>query len=370
MAFSNRFNFVGEVLFPKEGSKKPFFNEMEKADKVFAGGKKKMVSVNFGIKENDNNMAFVEAFSSEAKEIKTRNAENEEIIIKWADRFDEESIKSVANYKKNTIDLGKDFGGKQEFISTYDAILFLKEWLPQYKGKVMVTGQFSKDINGKYGDKFKLDNVYAVEDNVKNKLSIALDVYYNKDSIDKSDFKEKKKIYVNGYVNQYINKDTGNKYLPQQVIFNASKYDIENNEKHKGLFDYKMSYIDIKNKTMQHIVWETRLVRGAEGVEWNESMLTPKQAQQVEIGIKTVDDFKPKKKILGDKINEIRLFDPQLTGDFVDGLVDTELTVTEFEELVYVPIVDEKIDEVIKKAETKKEVKEESAPEVDDEDLF
>ena len=162
--------------------------------------------------------------------------------------------------------------------------------------------------------------------------------------------------------------------MPQQLIFNTSKYDIENNEKHKKLFDYKMQYLDIKNKTMQHIVWETRLVRGAEGVEWNMDLLTPKQKEQVELGIKTVDDFKPKGQILGDKINEIRLFDPQLTGDFTDGLVDTELSMKEFEDLIYAPIVDENIEDVINKTETKSvENKVENVienSEVEEEDLF
>ena len=368
MAVSNRFNFVGSASFPKADSKRPFFKEFEK-------NKKKMASMNFGIKESDNNMSFVEIFDSVQSEIKTKSADGEDIVIKWADRFDEDSIKSVANYKKFTIDLGEDFGGRQDFISTYDAILFLNEWFPKYKGKVMITGQFVKEFyKGEYYNKFKVNNVYAVSDDVKNKLSLSIDIYYNKDSIDKSDFKTDKKIYLNGYINQYIDKETGSKYMPQQLIFNASKYDIENNEKHKKLFDYKMQYLDIKNKTMQHIVWETRLVRGAEGVEWNIDLLTPKQKEQVELGIKTVDDFKPKGKILGDKINEIRLFDPQLTGDFTDGLVDTELSVKEFEDLIYTPIVDENIEEVINKTEAKSTEKKienvEEKSDVEEEDLF
>lgn len=368
MAVSNRFNFVGTALLPKADSKRPFFNKFEK-------NKKTMASMNFGVKESDNNMGFVEIFDSIQTEIKTKNANNEDIVIKWGDRLDEDSVKSVASYKKFTVDLGEDFGGRQDFISTYDAILFLNEWLPKYKGKVMVTGQFTKEpYKGEYYDKFKVNNIYAVDDDTKNKLALTIDLYYNKDSIDKSDFKTDKKIYLNGYINQYINKETGSKYLPQQLIFNASKYDIENNEKHKKLFDYKMNYLDIKNKTMQHIVWETRLVRGAEGIEWNIDLLTDKQREQVELGVKTVNDFKPKGQILGDKINELRLFDPQLTGDFVDGLVDTELFVKEFEDSIYVPITDEKIEDVVGKAETKSIEKKtenvEEKPEVEDEDLF
>jgi len=368
MAFTNRFSFIGIPFIPKESSKRPFYKE-------FKGGKDnktEMASMNFGIKENDNNMAFVEGFDSKHDVIKTMSTDNEKIEIKWEDRFDEDSIKEVANYKKYTIDLGEEFGGRKDFISQYDALLHIKEWLPKYKGKIQVTGQFVKEeYKGTYYDKFKFQNIYTVEENQKSRLSLSVDVYYNKESIDKADYKEDKKIYLNGFISQYINKDEGNKYIPQQFVFNASKYDIENNDRHKALFDYKMKYIDIKNKTIVHIPWDIVLVRGAEGVEFDESMLTASQKEQVSLGIKTVDDFKPHGQIFGDRINEIRLFDPKLTDDFKDGLVDTEITSKEFEDLIYAPAKEEKMADIMNKTEDKTtETKTENKTEVDDEDLF
>ena len=76
-----RFNFTGTVSLPKADAKRPFVKEMEK-------NKRKMLSLNFGVKESDNNMGFVEAFDGEQTEIMTMNADNEKITIKWADRFD------------------------------------------------------------------------------------------------------------------------------------------------------------------------------------------------------------------------------------------------------------------------------------------
>lgn len=371
MAFNNKFNFVGTASLPKAESKRPFTKEFEKK-------KKKMISLNFGVKESDNNLAYVEGFDSIQDIIKTMNTDNEKIEIKWADRFDEDVVKTVANYKKYTVDLGEEFGSRKEFISQYDAIQHLKEWLPKYNGKILVSGQFVKEpYNGQYYDKFKFQSIYAVADDQKNRLSLTMDIYYNKDSVDKADFKEEKKIYLNGYVSQYINKDEGNKYIPQQLVFNTSKYDLENNDKHKGLFEYKLKYIDVKNKTFVHIPWDIVLLHGAEGVEWNESMLTKPQKEQVELGIKTVDDFKPRGQIYGDKINEYRLFDPILRDfgkddNFTDGIIDTGTTVSEFEDLIYVPTKDEKIEDVIKKAdkvELKNKIEDES-PKVDDDDLF
>ena len=129
-----------------------------------------------------------------------------------------------------------------------------------------------------------------------------------------------------------------------------------------------MKYIDVKNKNMVHILWDCVLIRGAETVEFTEDMLTENQKEQIELGIRTLDDFKPKGAILGGRVNEYRLFDPKLTGDFADGLVDTEMKESEFEEMVYAPAVDEKLDDVVEKAEAKTE--ESKTEEIEDDDLF
>lgn len=367
---ATRFNFTGTVMFPKKDAKRPFVKEMEKNDR-------KMLSMNFGIKESDNNMAFVEAFDGEQETIKSKNADNENIEIKWKDRFDDEVVSSVASYRKTVVDLGEEFDGRHEFVTLYDAIVYLQENLPKYNGKVTVAGQMVKEpYNGKYYDKFKIQSVYAVADDKKNRLLITADIYYNKDSVDKTDWKTEKKIIVDGYIQQYINKDEGNKFIPQQFVFNASKYD-ENNEKHKKLLDYKMKYIDISKKTMQHLLWECVMLNGAETVEFDESQLTKAQKEQIELGIRTLNDFRPAGSIFGDRVTEYRLFDPKLTGDFADGIVDAEMSASEFEDEIYVMASDEKMDDVMKKAEKKDEPKEEktetttdSEPEVDEDDLF
>ena len=85
------------------------------------------------------------------------------------------------------------------------------------------------------------------------------------------------------------------------------------------------------------------------------------------------ESFKPRGDIYGDRVSEFRLSKPNLTGDFADGLVDTELKISEFEEQLYVPnATEEKLDDVVKKAEAKAEVKEDikEEPQIDDDDLF
>lgn len=384
MSYQARFNFVGTPIIPKQKSdtKRPFCKELIKKDEK--GKKREMLSMTFGVKESDSNMAFVEAFDSVQETIKTMDSNNEKFDVAWEDRFDKEIINQVASYRKYIVDLGEDHGGRQEFITVYDMIKHLQEHLPSYEGRVVVTGQFTRDWYGKkemYFSKFRIQNVFAAPEERKSRLMITADLFYNKDSFDDSDYDENKKITLDCYIEQYINKDEGRKFVPIQVVFSGAKYDMEN-ERHKKLLEYKMKYIKVKNKDMVHIPWEMVLLRGAEEADFDESMLTDAQKEQIELGIKTLDDFKPKGNIYGDRIDEFRLYDPKLDGDFADGLLEADDKGSEFEERIYQPPKDETLDEAKSNSKkNKKESNENDKPPfdkdkngnddgVDDEDLF
>lgn len=386
MSYQSRFSFCGTPVIPKQkaDTKRPFCKEISKKDEK-TKETKKMLSMTFGIKETDMNMAFVEAFDSQQKVIKTMDVDNEKMDVDWDDRFDEDIIEKVANYRKYIVDLGDEHGGRQEFITAYDMIEHLREHLPNYDGRVVVTGQFTRDWYAKkktYFSKFRIQNVFAAPEERKNRLLLTMDLFYNKSSLDDSDFDENKKMTLDCYIEQYINKDEGRKYVPIQVVFSGAKYDLEN-EKHKKLFDYKMKYIKVKNKNMVHIPWEIVLLRGSEEAEFDESMLTDSQREQVELGIKSVDDFRPKGNIYGDRIDEFRLFEPKLEGDYADGVLECDDTADEFEEKIFVPAADETMEEAKKnsksaKSKSKKDEdddeppfdKDEDKDDVDEEDLF
>lgn len=389
MSYQSRFSFCGTPVIPKQkaDTKRPFCKEISKKDEK-TKETKKMLSMTFGIKETDMNMAFVEAFDSQQKVIKTMDVDNEKMDVDWDDRFDEDIIEKVANYRKYIVDLGDEHGGRQEFITAYDMIEHLREHLPNYDGRVVVTGQFTRDWYAKkktYFSKFRIQNVFAAPEERKNRLLLTMDLFYNKSSLDDSDFDENKKMTLDCYIEQYINKDEGRKYVPIQVVFSGAKYDLEN-EKHKKLFDYKMKYIKVKNKNMVHIPWEIVLLRGAEEAEFDESMLTDSQREQVGLGIKSVDDFRPKGNIYGDRIDEFRLFEPKLEGDYADGVLECDDTADEFEEKIFVPAADETMEEAKKnsksaKSKSKKDEDDDDEPpfdkdededkdDVDEEDLF
>lgn len=377
---NNRFNFVGTISIPKETSKKPLLST--KTIEYVRNGKKnsmELTSLNFGIKESDTNMAFIEVSDSPRGVIKAKDTDNNDIEIDWDDRKDPDIIATVANYRKYVVNLGEEFDGRQEFLTQFDMIEFLAEKLPEYKGKVLAMGDYQKTYSkGKWYEKFRLQNLYAVEEDRKSRLGLTFDFYYNKDSVDKADFKNDKKIYLNGYIKQYIKEDESNKYVPMQLVFNASKYDFEN-PKHKALFDYKMEYVDIKNKNMCHIAWEVVLVRGAEAIDFTYDMLTPSQKVQIDLGVREIDSFKPKNGIIGEKINEFRVFEPVLKDfgkddDFSDGLIELDMKMSEFEGEIFVPnAVEEKLEDIEEKPKkTAKKVDDDVPDEKDDEafDLF
>lgn len=361
-----RFKFTGEPKLPKAESKKPFM-------KSFTKDGREMVSMNFGIMESRGNMGFVECFGSKDKTIKTFDTDNNKIEIKWEDRLNPDVIKSVANYRKFIVDLGDDFGGRNEFITSYDAIIFLNDKLPEYKGKVCVVGQMVKQWYEKqYYDKFSFTSVYAVDEEHKNRLMITADIYYKKDSIDASDWKEEKKVYIDGYVQMYINKDEGIKFIPQRFVFNAAKYK-DDNEHHQKLLNYKLQYIKCDKKKWQHLLWECILQNGAEEIDFDESQLTAAQKEQIELGVRTLDDFRPNGAILGNGVHEYRLFEPSLIktndADFSEGFVDAELSDKDFEDMIYQPPQKEKMSDIMKESEEEKE-KSEDNEKIDDDDLW
>lgn len=362
----SNFKFVGNVLIPRD---------KQKFIKRGVGGAKKkpMLRISFGIKENDQNAAFVEMFGMEYDEINTRDSENEPLTILWENRKKQEVLDSVAFYKKHIVDLGEEFGGRHEFITEYDTIKYLEKVLPVYNGQLMVTGIWEKNAyNGRLTDKFNIGNVYAVSEETKSKLLLTMDFYYNGNSVDMNDLNTEGKIYVNGYVSQYVSANKKDEFFPQTAVLSNAKYDMEN-EKHLNLWNYKKSYVEgLSKKKMYHLLWECRLVNGVEEVEFDESMLTQKQKEQIKLEIRSLDDFKPKGNLYGDKVSEVRLSDPVLSKDFADGILEVMGKLEDFEDRIFSFTKAVKLDDVLAKtvvAEEKEDVNE--SEDIDDsEDLF
>lgn len=367
MKITPKFKFVGELGIPQDFDK--FFRQWNGG----ASGKLPMASISFSVREGQNR-GFVECFGMKNDVIKTFNTEKGKIEIPWEDRLDPEVIKMVASYRKFVVNLGEEYGGKKEFLTEYDMITYLAEVLPKYQGVVQVTGVWKKDpYNGNIRDRYIIQNVFSPDtfkDPIKAskpKLLLQADLFYNKDCVDDTSFKDDKKIYVNGYVQQYVDKETGDMYFPQRAILSAEKYDMEK-EQHVKTWEHRKGHIvdkGITKKHMYHLYWEARLINGAEEIEFDESMLTSQQKEQIALGIRTLDDFRPRGNIFGSKITEVRLLDPILTNDFAEGVVECPETLEEFESKVYKFAAVEKLEDAIKESEVVEEDDDD-----DDDELF
>lgn len=351
-----RFYFTGDLALPKQDAKMPFFNQFEKDGR-------KMARLNFAVKESDSNREFVEMFGGENDTIRTFDKDGNKIEIDWDDRFDKDVIDNVASYRKYVVKLGDE---RKEFITQYDAILYLHDELPNYNGRVMVSGQLRREsYNGTWYNHFEISNVFAAKESVPNSLNLYVEMAYNHDSADTADWKSEKKVYLDAYFPQYIRAESKTMYVPQRFVFDGSKYDLTD-EKDRNVVEYLKQFIVVPNKKMIRFRWLCRILNGADVVEFDESCLTDLQKYEISLGISTIEEFKEKGQIYGDRVMEIRLVKPDLSvEDYKNGIVDMEVSFAEFEEEIYTPVKDEKLDDVMPKPKT-----EEKKSDIDDEDLF
>ena len=377
----NRFNFTGEIFMPKQTDKFGFVIKGKTA------AKKEYLRMNLGVRENDHNMVFTEMFGSEQDTIKTRDNENNNIEIKWEDRFDSEIValvsrKTIVDFtglivpSDKCLDLDElhveyesaDAGvelKRAEFISTYDAIKYVhlvSDCLD--KKRIVVTGQLNTSAyKGKYSDRYQAANIYLAREDAKNNLQLTLEVFFNKDSYDDSDEKSEKVVRLNGYIPMYISKDDGIKYVPKTLVFNMAKA-LE-----LGL-DKRVEAIKSEMKAPKnryyHMPYICKVLNGSEQVEVTVDMLTKKQREHMELGLFSLEDFK--KKTFGDRVQETRITKVGLTETgFDDGMLECEETNNEFEEMihVFVEVKEEKLEDVVEEAEV-----EAKTEEFDDDDIF
>ena len=341
MAYTSRFNFIGELIIPDE-QKKP-----ESFIRLWNGGSDKdtgMARIRFGVKESTSNSCFVECFGMEYDTIRTRRDDGENIEISWDERFDEDIVKSIPNYRKYIVDLGELTGGEKQFISQYDFIMYLSEVLPKYNGKVYCSGKFVKSpYNGEVYDKYTVDTVR--ESTAKtNSMHVVFDYFWNKDCVDTTEFESTRRITVDGYIRQYINKADGEKFFPQRMVMDIGRLEASDDENHKKYAKGLMNWINIKDKAVMHIPWDCKVIRGAETVELDESMLTDAQKEQIECGISTINDFA---KPLSENVYEFRAFKRKLSGDYADGPIESGYTLDDIQDELFInPVAKETVADI------------------------
>ena len=354
---AGNFRFVGKIELNKLDAKIPPYREGVTKNKA------PYASFNMSVVADKSNRAYVETMGMKNDEIRTKDVDGNDIVISWKDREDPEVLKKVAYYKKNIIELD---GERHEFVSGYDFVKFLIDNMDIIKDKeFIVRGQIKPNVyNGKVSLRYNFNNMVEVTntDEIKHSLTINSVFYYGADDIDTADWKASKTINVNAYTSQYFDKETGNKYVSTPFVIDVSKANLDDEKIVKQL-TFRLNQLGIalnngdvkakiKNKTIISLPIECNYINGNEEVPFDESQLTPTQKEAIELGINTIDDFKPKGSIYGQRITIFKYKSNTLTGDYSDGYKTEDITVDDFQDMVFKSATTETKEDLNKKADT------------------
>jgi hypothetical protein len=323
---ANTFDFVGDVTIPKGKDRNGNSRFSTTYDK---GGDWVTRRINFLIKPTKNDGQFVSLTGAKPKKeslnpILTLDSNFKQLTIPWKDRFDEDKINKVAYVRQYATNVG---GETLTFIHAYDFIEYLTENLKPSQ-RIHVQGSVNFRLyQGKISEEYQIQKVWLAKDENKNGTYINLDLFYNESAIDNSRI-DKQIIDFRAYVNQYIDKAVKNKYVPVALILDGSKFDFSD-EKKKKVWDNRVSHLTAGKNYVQ-LGWKIKVFSGAEEVEFDESMLTDTQKEEIELGLATIDDFRPTGNMFGKNKTEFKLVSPNLRYKYKDGAIDTELDSDDF----------------------------------------
>lgn len=293
-----------------------------------------------GTFEAGTSKVFVKMIGFKNDNIKISLSKDEKIEVPWDRRFDEDILKKVPSWQKTRIKIGDE---NKEFLSDWDAINYLGEHYDDYKDKkISVSIKWDKNVyQNDAKDQFTIQGMYPASDDAKPALRMRTVFYWNKDSVDDTDWESDKILRINGYIKSYDRDEKKDLFFPQTLTLNCSKLDF-NNEHQKALADYRLKYLKTKSATFQECKLDCVFVIGAEKKDdddFDESMLTDVQKEQLAMGVKSLDDFKRELSggsFYGDFKTELRLVEFDFAGDYANGPVDTGLSLEELEENMWV----------------------------------
>lgn len=344
--FNATFVFCGSPMIPKQDkATRPWVNEGETKNGD------KALSISFGVK-NSGNCVYVESRGYKNDIIKTYDKEGNQLDVKWDDRFNEDKIKEVVQNRRFIVNLTE----RKEFLTEWDMIECLKEELPGFDGNIVVRGRY-KRTPAKPGSKipfydhYEIRSVVKASEKAQPQHKVKMELYYDKNSIDTSDLKTDKVIHFSGLTPTYIASENENMLTPIEMNFNVGAYDT-NDEKQKCQLNVILKHLQPKGKGYYHAKWAVMAINGAEEVPFSIDSLTDAQREFVECGLKTLEDYRQSYNgtIYSERKKEMRLFMPDLTGNFADGMVPADYTNREIEDMTFVQKEDESLESMIGQA--------------------
>lgn len=345
---NNTFEIIGKISISKETDKfRPYTDDSSNGWRynkllfnVQSDVNRHLLEIGGTYKENGTGV--IKTFSKGSVDPNTHEKlKGERIEIAWRDRNKPEVLEKVAEFKKFVIDLEK-YGRRyelqnalkkqqegnlskeefeqlgvanleqaledskkkrKEFISEYDFAEFIHKLILSGKidGKLFrILGDIElSEYNGKIYKKFKPNRLYLVDDNTEQTSTGQIQIFFNKDSLDKGSLKDKKRLYINGYVRNYDNQRKDIAPFPITLVIDASSED----ERVQKVVKLLESQFTVKDKSWKEFGVKVKILNGSQRVRITEDMLSDFQREMLELGMTSMEELE--KEILHEKGEEL-----------------------------------------------------------------
>ena len=346
------FNFTGKLALGKETEKfKPIKREEFKSGWTkttvkfnVISGTNRVLCMSEGGKWASDSKNAVYTFSKSTTDVNGKTIKGDKLTIAWDKRFDKEEIDKVAGFRKFTCDLGdvrmryklqnlveafkngtatdekmeeieiynladaeaalaKSEAKKKEFISEYDFAEYLAKVVTheKFKNKMFhVSGNYDVQYDhakDRFYTNYHVNRVILAADDAEPKTEMKVDFYYGEGSWDDSQYEEKGKCVVNGWVYYFDTSLKKSGFVPMSIA-------IKENEKKTEILKKKF---DVENGIKQ-IGITLKVINGAEVVELTLDMVSPETREDIECGLIDWEAYKRQLggKAVGERINELR----------------------------------------------------------------
>ncbi len=248
----NTFDFIGKISIPYN---KQDFIKRTSNNKKF---------IKLLIKQNECNSGYAYMYgdnliNGEIAVVSNKN--KRKILVKFEERFDNNILDNVSYVSKYYIQHNNkvvQFIWKDDFMDyLYDLIKSLPE-NTIYK----VSGDYSISYNnGKSYNNFNIKRV-MVDNSLRPELKLNLDLFYNYQSLDERD--KRNKFILNAYIEQYVYTNKRTEYFPLQVQFVTNRFDFKNVADIEIIRHRKANLLPDKSEGYVKATWEAQYVRGAQ----------------------------------------------------------------------------------------------------------
>lgn len=318
----------------------------------------------------DESKAQIMTFTKKMKDEHGADVKGEKLTVKWADRFKQEIVDTIAEFKKFVVDIEepnrrykltkaleklddgtledgelqelkitkdtlkeeveKSKKKRKEFIAESDFVEFVKKLIDSGKFKdrlFTIRGNIEySEYNGKYYKSLVPSRIYLAEDDKEQVATADYTVYYNKDALDVMCVDTKERYYLNAFVFAYDNNRGKDIPIPVQLALDTYKSD-EKKAKQSELIVKRFFTVD--GDGWVECGYKTKLLNGSQSMEITEDMISDTQKEMLELEMITMDEIaKELGQVYGDRVEETKV--TGFVKGYTKGVKETVYTDDDF----------------------------------------